>query len=126
MLEEKDIKKIGEEMGKVIEQNITPVLDEMKDDINDLKLDVGTLKSDVTTMKSDVDTLKSDVGTIKAEMVTKSYLDDKMADLEGNLTVKLRKEDGKVNRLIAVLKDKSVLSENDVAQFKDFQVFPRA
>lgn len=104
MLEEKDIQKIGEEVGKVIEQNINPQFNEI----------LGRL-----------DTVEGRLDRIENQMVTKSYLDDKLADLEGNLIVKLRKEDGKVNRLIDILRSKSMLTDDEVAQFKDFQVFPR-
>ena len=111
MIEEKDIQKIGEEMGKVIEQNITPVLDEMRKDLDEVKTDLSEVKTDLNK--------------VKMSMVTKSYLDDKLADLEGNLVTKLRKEDEKMNRLIDVLHEKSVLSEQDVEQLKLFQIFPR-
>lgn len=104
MLEEKDIQKIGEEVGKVIEQNITPVLD---------------------GMRGDIDGMRGDIEKIKSEMVTKSYLDDKLADIEGQLIGKLRKGDNKVNRLIEVLHNKSVLSNEDVARLNEFQMFPK-
>lgn len=97
MLEEKDIKQIGEEMGKIIEDNINPQFEEIR-----YRLD-----------------------KIETTMVTKSYLDDKLADLEGNLISKLRKEDEKVNRLIEILQNKSVLNSEDTKQFQEFQIFPK-
>lgn len=36
------------------------------------------------------------------QLPTKSYLDDKFADMEGDLVKKLRKEDEKVNRLTEI------------------------
>lgn len=114
MLEEKDIQKIGVEVGRVLEDNINPQFDEIR----------GRLDKIEATMVTK-DEFNNEIGKIKSEMVTKSYLDDKLADLEGNLVVKLRKEDGKVNRLIDILRSKSMLTDDEVAQFKDFQVFPR-
>ena len=49
-----------------------------------------------------------------------------MADLEGTLIVKLRKEDNKVNRLIDLLKKKSYITEKEAEQFGEFQIFPKA
>ncbi|MCX6744813.1 MAG: hypothetical protein NTX82_04790 [Candidatus Parcubacteria bacterium] len=43
------------------------------------------LEKDVTELKSDVTELKSDMTLVKATMVTKDYLDDKLADLRENL-----------------------------------------
>lgn len=97
MLEEKDIQKIGEEVGKVIEQNINPKFDEIR----------GRLDK------------------IEATMVTKTYLDDKLSDFADNLDAKCRKEDGKVNRLIEILKDKSIINKGEAMQLKDSQVLPQ-
>lgn len=95
MLEQKDIQKIGEEMGRVIEQNVTPVLDEMNKKIGNLD--------------ERVNSLDKRVGRIEEEMVTKSYLDDKLANLEGGLIATLRKDDEKMNRLIEFLGGKMFL-----------------
>lgn len=60
-----------------------------------------------------------------SQLPTKSYLDDKMADLEGGLVSKLRKEDDKVNRLSEMLRTKKVLTDIDMEELKKLQVFPR-
>lgn len=64
------------------------------------------------------------VGKIETSMVTKSYLDDKLADLKGDMISVLRKEDKKTNHLINILAHKRILS---VAESKDalsIKVFP--
>lgn len=111
MIEEKDIKKIGEEVGKIIEDNITPQFEGIYKRLDGVEGRLGGVEGRL--------------GRIEATMVTKSYLDDKLADLEGNLISKLRKEDEKVNRLIEVLKNKSLLTTEDIQQFKEFQIFPK-
>ena len=117
MLEEKDIQKIGEEMGKVIEQNITPVLDEMNQKFDKLDKRVGKIEAEMVTK----DEFNNEIGKIEAEMVTKAYLDDKLSDFADNLDAKRRKDDGKVNRLIGILKDKSIINEKYAMQLKDSQ-----
>lgn len=64
----------------------------VKSDVSSLKSDVSSLKSDVSSLKSDVAELKTDVGVLKSKvtriessMVTKDYLDDKMADLHSDV-----------------------------------------
>ena len=84
-------------------------------ELSGLKSDVSGLKTNVSGLKSDVSCLKSDIATIKATMVTKSYLDDKLADLRGDLVSLVRKEDDKVNALIKVAVDEGVVSR-DAAQ----------
>lgn len=62
---------------------------------------------------------------IRTAMVTKAYLDDKLADLKGDLVGKLRKEDEKLNFVIGLLRARSVLSEEDVQHIRaEFPVFP--
>ncbi len=116
MLEEKDIQQIGQvveerlmpkiglEIGKIIEENVIPAIEELRGEVGEIKTEMGKMR---------------------AVMVTKSYLDDKLADLEGGLVGKLRKEDGKVDHLIEMLKNKSILSEQEAQQFKEYQVFPK-
>lgn len=60
-----------------------------------------------------------------APLPTKSYLDEKFANLEGDLIVKLRKEDQKVNRLLDLLKQKKVLTDNEINDLARLEVFPR-
>src|SRR3989344_6629990 len=59
-----------------------------------------------------------------SQLPTKSYLDDKLADLEGGLITKLRKEDQKMNRLVDMLKQKEVLNDSDLKELKNLQIFP--
>lgn len=82
--------------------------------VGNLESDVSTLKSDVGTLKSDVGTLKSDVGHLKSQMVTKEYLDDKLADLWGDVIVLFRKDDRRFLELVSTLEKRNGLSDNDV------------
>jgi len=58
-------------------------------------------------------------------MVTKSYLDDKLADLEGGVISKLRKEDEKVNRIISLLKKHKVVPSAELEDLDNLQIFPK-
>ena len=72
----------------------------LKNDVNGLKQDVSGLKNDVSGLKNDVNGLKQDVRHIQNVMVTKDYLDDKLADLHSDLVILMRKEDAKLKSLI--------------------------
>ncbi len=84
MLNTEEIKQIAHEMGKVIEMNVTPQFDQIY-----TRLDGIDQRFDGIDKRFD---------RIEAVMVTKSYLDDKLADLEGATVVRQRKQDDKVNR----------------------------
>src|SRR3989338_7568917 len=97
MLDDQDIKKIGdivkeqitgsegrviEAVGEMVEQNITPALDKIHERL---------------------DTIEGQITTIKADMVTKSYLDDKLADHSGEVVLREKKLDQKVNLVVDAL-----------------------
>ncbi len=103
MLTKDDIKEIGLELGKVIEHNITPQFQGVNE-----RLDKVEVRLD----------------KVESQMITKTYLDDKLADLEGGTVARQRKEDQKVNPLIEILQNKKVLEEVEVKQLHEFQIFP--
>jgi hypothetical protein len=86
--------------------------------------DLSSLKKDVSSLKTDMSSMKTDMVSVKSQMVTKSYLDDKLADLKGDMVSMLRKEDKKVNKLIDVLAEKAVLTPGEAKQVLANKVFP--
>ncbi len=58
-------------------------------------------------------------------MVTKSYLDEKLFGLKGDLIVKMRKLEGAMLFVASVLKERRVLSDDDVQRLRaEYQIFP--
>ncbi len=55
--------------------------------------------------------------------VTKDYLDEKLADLRGDLVVMMRKEDNKLKILVGVLAEKKVLDNSDVKRIYSLEPF---
>jgi predicted nucleic acid-binding Zn-ribbon protein len=83
------------------------------------------LETDVNQLKTDVSLLKTDMTHVKSSMVTKDYLDDKLADLRGDLVVLTRKEDHKVAALVDILKQRKVLTEADAKKIMSMEPFPQ-
>ena len=71
------------------------------------------------------DNLEGRVGKIEATMVTKNYLDEKMADLRGDLVVLMRKEDTKVSKLIEILKRRKVITEIEEKEILSMEPFAK-
>ena len=55
--------------------------------ISELSLNTQEMRSDMQEMCSDMKEMRADIKRIDAIMVTKEYLDDKLADLRGDLTI---------------------------------------
>lgn len=60
---------------------------------------------------------------IEATMVTKDYLDDKLADLRGDMVVLMRKEDTKLKKLVDILGKRKVLSEDESNEILGMEPF---
>jgi archaellum component FlaC len=114
-----------EELKEVFTEALEPFIDSIKEDFNKVDERFDKVDKRFENMDEHLDRIEGRLDKIETTMVTKSYLDDKLADLEGGLISKLRKEDEKVNRLIEVLKYKSVLNSEDIKQFNEFQIFPK-
>jgi len=69
--------------------------------------------------------IESDITTIKSTMVTKDYLDEKLSDLRGDLTLLMRKEDTKMKKLVEILRGRDVISEEDKTQIYAMEPFPQ-
>lgn len=69
--------------------------------------------------------VKVELTTIKSMMVTKPYLDDKLADLKAEFTGLVRKEDTKVSTIVSKLHTKNVFSDSDVQSINQIQVFAK-
>ena len=62
---------------------------------------------------------------IESVMVTKDYLDDKLADLRGDLVVLLRKEDFKMKKLVDILKKRDLLNDIEFNEIMSMEPFPQ-
>ena len=71
------------------------------------------------------DKLEGRVGRIEATMVTKDYLDEKLADLRGDLVVLMRKEDTKVVKLIEILKRRKIITEIEEKEILSMEPFAK-
>jgi len=96
--------KMRNDMAELIEQNINPQFDELRDQLR---------------------IVENQVKQTKNTMVTKSYLDNRLEDFESGMLNKVRKEDKKVNALTQILHDKQVLNSDDLNLLSDYQIFPK-
>ena len=61
---------------------------------------------------------------IEATMVTKDYLDKKIAEVRGDYTIMIRKEDTKVNRVVTTLARSKVITKKSAEQLRSMGPFP--
>jgi hypothetical protein len=66
-------------------QEILEAIGLLADQMQEMRFDITGIKNDVGGLKFDVSNLKTEIARIKATMVTKDYLDDKLADLHSDI-----------------------------------------
>lgn len=96
---------------------------------DDILSAVNTSFTDVAVelheIKGRLNQVENRLGNVENQMVTKDYLDDKLHDLRGDLTVIIRKEDRKVVALIDELRQTKVLSEPAAQRILALEPFPQ-
>ena len=117
----KEFKQLYEYLNNAF-GNVQEQFNGVQEQFNDVQ---GSMETQFSEIRSGISDIRSDVVSIRSQMVTKSYLDDKLADLKGDLITLTKKEDNKINRLVGILHDKSVLDRNDVNELSEYRVFPK-
>jgi len=84
------------------------------------------VENDVSGMRKDVSALTTDVKTLKNQMVTKNYLDDRLADLRADLIMMARKTNTKISFLIEGLVAEGSLRREVADQLLAMEPFARA
>ncbi len=128
MLEEKDLKKIKRIMNDEIDdlaiKIIKPSFDKIDKHFIKVENRLDGVENRLDGVENRLDGVENRLDGVENNMVTKSYLDDKLSDLEGSVIVRQRKQDKKVELLIEFLKNKNILKKEEIKMLKEFQIFP--
>ena len=89
-----------------------------------IKREFDKNNKEIGGVKNEIRGMKKNIVKIKATMVTKDYLDEKMADLRGDLVVLMRKEDNKVRKLLDILEKRKVISTKETKEILAMEPFP--
>jgi len=76
-------------------------------------------------IESEMGSVKQGMGSMKAQMVTKDYLDDKLADLRSDLGGLIRRGDQKNSALVKNLEKKKLISKDEAGGILAMSPFPR-
>ena len=94
-------------------------------ELGSLKTDIGSLKTELGSIKTEMGSLKTDLGSLKSIVVTKDYLDDKLADLRADLVVLARKGNTKLSTLVEELVAEKSLDPRVAQRILLLEPFPQ-
>ena len=84
------------------------------------------LEERLNKLESRFDKLEERVVRIEATMVTKEYLDDKLADLRGDIVLLVRKEDKKLGAVVQELVDQKITTQKTANKILAMEPFPQS
>jgi len=87
-----------------------------------------TVQGNFTKIDERFEGIESNIKDMKRTMttlVTMDYLDEKLADLRGDMVVLTRKEDSKLRELVNILREKNLLNDQDVKRLITMEPFPQ-
>jgi esterase/lipase len=119
-----DILEIKKDIRDILD-TVNAFANHTEEQFTEIRQEIGVVKQEIGGIKQEVSGIKQDVGQIKATMVTKAYLDDKLADTRGDLTMYDRKQDKKVDFLTQTLAGKKVLTSKEADAIVAMSPFPQ-
>jgi hypothetical protein len=76
---------IFEVVGDVLEQVVLPQIQEVRDEITGIKGEINGIKGEINGIKGEINGIKGEIMEIRSTMVTKDYLEDRLADFKATL-----------------------------------------
>lgn len=98
--------RIIEAVGEMLEQNVMPVLDKLIGRVDKVEVKIDDMQKTI------------------ANLPDKDYLDTKIAGSSGEVVVREKKLDQKVNLVVDALDEQHIVPENRMAAIKAIHVFP--
>ena len=129
MLTKSDLREIGkvvqtsiaQQVGKIVDLSIAQAIEELVNpQFDQVWKEFSTLKSDLT---GKMDSIDNRLTRVESQMVTKTYLDDKLADLRADLLGIDKKQEERMYATENILEEKQVFSPDDVAYLHRFDSF---
>jgi predicted nucleic acid-binding Zn-ribbon protein len=97
--------------------------DKVDDRFDRLEGRMDNVEGRLNKVEGKMDIIEGRLDRIEANMVTKEYLDDKLADLRGDMVVLTRKEDHKLTALVEILAAKNVITPEESARIISMEPF---
>lgn len=116
---------VTEKIGQALEEVVLPQFQDIRERLDRLEARVTRLEESVARLEARVTRLEGRMDHMEAQMVTKDYLDDKLADLRSDLMTVDRKQEAKLNAMALRLKERDVFDEPDLDALKKFDAFQR-
>ena len=128
--EKQEILKAIETVSTTLSEKIDTKIESLSEKID---TEVGSLSEQISGLANYMDerlaqteeNVNKRLAQTETRVVTKDYLDSKLADLQGNLHILMRKEDDKVVALVELLRSQKTIKEEDARRILGMDLFPK-
>ena len=98
---------------------------ELKQDVSSLKEDVVSLKQEMASLKLKVDDIEKRLTSVEKNMITKDYLDKKLAELRSDIVLMSQRANTKLSILIEELVGQKILTIDIAQRILALEPFPQ-
>jgi len=116
-----DIRNLVQKNSELIQGNASAIAD-VGTSVQNL---AEAVQDFATSVDQRFDAVDSRLSTVESQMVTRSYLDDKLSDLRGDLVVLVRKEDRELNAVVDELEKRDVFDASTADRIRNLEPFSR-
>jgi ElaB/YqjD/DUF883 family membrane-anchored ribosome-binding protein len=106
------------------EQNEKTQIEEILGVVNFIK-DHAASQESVDNLAEQVQKLKDNASEIRSSMVTKDYLDNKLADVRSDFGSLVRKEDAKLRATVVAINQANVFSKEKTNEILTMEPYPQ-
>ena len=109
MLDQNDLKQIGELLEQKLEEKFEQKLEPIRQDIVEIKNDIVEIKKDVVEMKEDIYRVRQAVKRIEEDVKLLTVRVDKIAKMESEDVIAIDNDVGILKRKVAEIENKLTL-----------------
>jgi len=119
------IKSNKQELLRVIKSDKQEILEVVNDFSNHMDKRIDKLDGRMDKLDGRMDKLGNDFLKLQTRVVTKDYLDNKIANLPNDWVTMIRKEDYKFQMLIEIMQNKRLLDKQEAKKILTMEPFPK-
>lgn len=127
MLTKEDLSQIAHLMqitfAQGVEELINPQFDKVWEKFDSVDKRFEAIDEHFEKLEGRVEGLEGQVGHLRSGMVTKEYLDDRLADLKADLLETDKKQEEKLNSMVAILTENKTITSLQAERLHEWDAF---
>ncbi len=123
MLTKEDLRQISLLIASAIEELVNPQFDKVWERFDSIDKRFEKIDKRFEKIEQRIGNLEGRVGHLENGMVTKQYLDDRLADFRADMTETDKKQEEKLNSMVAILSENKTITLAHATRLHEWDAF---